>query len=66
MVAGWLARSPHELEQDVASALPTARKLLIRPQPKLVWRAMSEMQDFVNPGDTDVFCGYVNHGAAGA
>ena len=66
VVARWLTCSANEPEKYVATALSTGRKLLICPQPSLMRRAMSEMQDFVSPGDTDVFAGYVNHGAAGA
>jgi hypothetical protein len=66
VVAGWLTCPAHEFEKDVIAALPTTGKLLFRPQPDLMRRTMSEMQDFVSPGYTDVVAGYVNHGAAGA
>jgi hypothetical protein len=36
--------------KDVIAALPTTGKFLIRPQPDLMRRTMSEMEDFVSPG----------------
>ena len=66
MVGGRLTRSAHELEKDIAAALATARKPLIRRQPDLMRRTMPRMMDFVSPSDADVVAGNIEHGATGA